>query len=64
MASVQRSRSPRGFIFDLDGVLVDTVPAHIEAWGRTFREFGYFFTHELYEQKIDGRPSITVAFLR
>jgi len=58
MTSVQRSRFPRGFIFDLDGVLVDTVPAHIEAWGRTFREFGYSFTHELYEQKIDGRPRI------
>jgi beta-phosphoglucomutase family hydrolase len=58
MASNQRDGLPRGFIFDLDGVLVDTVPAHIEAWSRTFREFGYPFTHELYEQKIDGRPRI------
>jgi beta-phosphoglucomutase family hydrolase len=51
-------RAPRGFIFDLDGVLVDTVPAHIQAWGRTFREFGYSFSAELYEQKIDGRPRL------
>jgi beta-phosphoglucomutase len=51
-------RSPRGFIFDLDGVLVDTVPAHIKAWDRTFREFGYPFSAELYERKIDGRPRL------
>jgi len=51
-------RSPRGFIFDLDGVLVDTVPAHVQAWGRTFGEFGYPFSAELYEQKIDGRPRL------
>lgn len=48
----------RGFIFDLDGVLVDTVPAHIQAWGRTFQEFGYPFTNELYEREIDGRPRL------
>jgi beta-phosphoglucomutase family hydrolase len=49
---------PRGFIFDLDGVLVDTVPAHVKAWSRTFKEFGFPFTAELYEQKIDGRPRL------
>jgi len=49
---------PRGFIFDLDGVLVDTVPAHVKAWSRTFEEFGFPFTAELYEQKIDGRPRL------
>jgi beta-phosphoglucomutase len=57
--SIDRSTSiPRGFIFDLDGVLVDTVPAHIQAWGRMFYEFGYPFAVELYEQKIDGRPRL------
>lgn len=58
MTDDPRRQGPRGFIFDLDGVLVDTVPAHIQAWGRTFREFGYSFSAELYEQKIDGRPRL------
>jgi beta-phosphoglucomutase len=52
----QSSDASHGFIFDLDGVLVDTVPAHILAWRKMFGEFGYPFTVELYEQRIDGRP--------
>lgn len=32
---------PGGLIFDLDGTLVDTVPARIEAWLDTFREVGF-----------------------
>jgi len=31
----------RGIIFDIDGTLVDTNPAHVEAWRRAFRRFGY-----------------------
>jgi phosphoglycolate phosphatase-like HAD superfamily hydrolase len=31
----------RGIIFDLDGTLVDTNPAHIEAWRRAFQRFGF-----------------------
>lgn len=31
----------RGMIFDVDGTLVDTNPAHVEAWRRAFRRFGY-----------------------
>jgi beta-phosphoglucomutase family hydrolase len=58
MASDPASSVPRGFIFDLDGVLVDTVPAHIEAWGRMFREFGYPFDAGMYEHHIDGRPRV------
>ncbi len=30
-----------GMIFDLDGTLVDTNAAHIEAWRNTFERFGY-----------------------
>jgi phosphoglycolate phosphatase-like HAD superfamily hydrolase len=30
-----------GTIFDIDGTLVDTNPAHVEAWGRAFQRFGY-----------------------
>jgi HAD superfamily hydrolase (TIGR01509 family) len=31
---------PRAVLFDLDGTLIDTVEARIEAWARTFEEFG------------------------
>ncbi|HJR16453.1 MAG TPA: HAD family hydrolase [Gemmatimonadales bacterium] len=30
-----------GIIFDIDGTLVDTNPAHIEAWRRAFEGLGY-----------------------
>jgi HAD superfamily hydrolase (TIGR01509 family) len=31
----------RGIIFDLDGTLIDTNPAHVEAWRRAFQRFGF-----------------------
>jgi HAD superfamily hydrolase (TIGR01509 family) len=31
----------RGMIFDIDGTLVDTNPAHVEAWRRAFARFRY-----------------------
>lgn len=31
----------RGMIFDVDGTLVDTNPAHVEAWGRAFQRFAF-----------------------
>ena len=34
------SRRPAAIIFDLDGTLVDTVGARIDAWEATFAEFG------------------------
>ncbi len=46
----------RGIIFDLDGVLVDTVPTHIAAWKRLFDEEGYAFDESVYHDKVDGRP--------
>ncbi len=44
----------KGLIFDLDGVLVDTVPAHYEAWRRMFREYGYPFGPREYRTQVDG----------
>lgn len=44
----------KGLIFDLDGVLVDTVPAHYEAWRRMFTEYGYAFGPSVYRERVDG----------
>ena len=47
---------PSGIIFDLDGVLLDTVPAHFEAWQRSFHAFGVPFDETRYREDVDGRP--------
>ncbi|MBN1282288.1 MAG: beta-phosphoglucomutase family hydrolase [Proteobacteria bacterium] len=43
-------------IFDLDGVVVDTVPLHFQAWKRMFNEYGHEFTFDDYKRKVDGIP--------
>lgn len=48
-------------IFDLDGVIVDTVPIHFRAWGKMFSEYGRDFTFEDYKQKVDGIPRLDGA---
>jgi beta-phosphoglucomutase len=48
----------KGVIFDLDGVLVDSVPIHYAAWKRLFEENGYAFDERIYRQKVDGRPRL------
>ncbi|MDO5607506.1 MAG: beta-phosphoglucomutase [Capnocytophaga sp.] len=39
-----------GYIFDLDGVIVDTAKFHFLAWKKIGDEFGFTLTHELNEQ--------------
>ena len=48
-------------IFDLDGVIVDTVPIHYRAWKKMFSEYGKDFTFEDYKQKVDGIPRLDGA---
>jgi beta-phosphoglucomutase len=48
----------KGVIFDLDGVLVDTVPLHYAAWKRLFDEYAYAFDETIYRQKVDGRARL------
>ncbi|MFH1875248.1 MAG: beta-phosphoglucomutase family hydrolase [Pseudomonadota bacterium] len=43
-------------IFDLDGVVVNTVPIHFHAWQKMFGEYGINFTFDDYKQKVDGIP--------
>lgn len=45
-------------IFDLDGVVVDTVPLHFKAWKRMFTEYGKNFTFQDYKEKVDGIPRV------
>ena len=45
-----------GAIFDLDGVLVNTVPLHFKAWKKMFAEYGHKFEMEDYLSYVDGRP--------
>jgi beta-phosphoglucomutase len=51
----------QGVIFDLDGVIADTVPAHFAAWKRLFEEEGYAFDQSVYHDKVDGRRRIDGA---
>jgi beta-phosphoglucomutase len=46
----------KGAIFDLDGVIVNTVPFHFNAWKKMFSEYGVDFTFSDYEKKVDGIP--------
>ncbi len=50
-------RAPAAILFDLDGTLVDTVPARIEAWSAVFDELGIRSTRAQLEPMIgmDGR---------
>jgi HAD superfamily hydrolase (TIGR01509 family) len=52
-----RERRPTAIIFDLDGTLVDTVPARISAWRETFIEAGFEIDGAQLEPMIgmDGR---------
>lgn len=51
----------KGAIFDLDGVLVDTVPLHFKAWKKMFNEYGKDFSFNEYKQKVDGIPRMDGA---
>lgn len=51
----------KGAIFDLDGVIVNTVPLHFKAWKKMFEEYGHEFSMEDYLSKVDGRPRLEGA---
>lgn len=51
----------RAAVFDVDGVIVNTVPLHFKAWKRMFSEYGKDFTFEDYREKVDGIPRLDGA---
>ncbi|MCG9595820.1 beta-phosphoglucomutase family hydrolase [Vibrio sp. Isolate25] len=50
----------QGLIFDMDGTLIDTMPAHLKAWAVTAREFGFPFTQD-WLHSLGGMPSYKIA---
>jgi beta-phosphoglucomutase len=48
----------KAVIFDLDGVVTDTVPLHYKAWKKLFDELGVDFSPEIYRKHVDGIPRI------
>jgi len=51
----------KGAIFDLDGVIVNTVPFHFKAWQKMFEGYGHKFTMSDYLAKVDGKPRLEGA---
>ncbi|MEK6301969.1 MAG: HAD family phosphatase [Acidobacteriota bacterium] len=48
----------RAVIFDLDGVLIDSMPFHYQAWRQAFREFDITITREeIYEREGEKRET-------
>ena len=46
----------RAVIFDVDGVLLDTVELHFKSWIKLFKEEGVLLSRALYNQKLNGLP--------
>jgi beta-phosphoglucomutase-like phosphatase (HAD superfamily) len=51
---------PRALIFDCDGTLADTMPAHYQAWIATVTPLGATFTEEQF-YAMGGWPTERVA---
>ncbi|NOH31843.1 beta-phosphoglucomutase family hydrolase [Vibrio chagasii] len=49
-----------GLIFDMDGTLIDTMPAHVQAWQQTAQEFGFHFEAS-WLHSLGGMPSYKIA---
>jgi len=50
----------RGFIFDLDGTLADTMPAHFVAWTETAKRYGLHFPEDEF-YALGGTPTVRIA---
>ena len=45
-------------IFDLDGVIIETVAIYFKAWKRMFTDYGKVFTFDDYKKKVNGKASM------
>ncbi|AXT73075.1 beta-phosphoglucomutase family hydrolase [Vibrio sp. dhg] len=53
-------RSYQGFIFDMDGTLLDTMPAHLAAWQATADRFDFPFCQDWFHS-LGGMPSFKIV---
>ena len=52
----------KGILFDMDGVLVDSMPAHVDSWIKVFRDYGVEVdSKEIYLR--EGEKALTTAIL-
>lgn len=56
----------KAILFDMDGVLFDSMPAHVVAWAQTFKEEGLAFTEEegYLQEGRTGNGTIDIVFNR
>lgn len=52
----------QGFIFDMDGTLVDSMPSHLAGWQIAAKEFGFSFDADWFYE-LGGVPSRKIAQL-
>lgn len=57
---IHRVESYQGIIFDMDGTLIDTMPAHLKAWEQTSKHFQFPFNQE-WLHSLGGMPSFKIA---
>lgn len=50
----------RGYIFDCDGTIADTMPLHFQAWDRAMKDLGGVFPEELF-YAWGGRPTFAIV---
>ncbi len=50
----------QGLIFDMDGTLLDTMPAHLEAWSKTAQHFQFPFSKQ-WLHSLGGMPSAKIV---
>ena len=53
----------KAFLFDMDGVLTDSMPCHFEAWRRVFESFGLCVTQEEILRREGEKGMITLENL-
>ncbi|KII75991.1 beta-phosphoglucomutase family hydrolase [Vibrio renipiscarius] len=50
----------QGFIFDMDGTLLDSMPIHLDAWELTAQKYGFPFTRH-WMNALGGMPSYKIV---
>ncbi|MGB2079805.1 MAG: beta-phosphoglucomutase family hydrolase [Vibrio sp.] len=50
----------QGFIFDMDGTLIDTMPSHVQSWQETAKEFDFPCDGQ-WLASMGGMPSINIV---